>query len=81
MKVVLRNKAIWKVKMLIIGRCTITQWCNLRSTIPRDVVLVWPPILTKHESSNICNLTSRVISESIVVSRMFSSSHEEVASA
>jgi|SRR6267154_3757708 len=71
-----RSKVFGKVRVLIICRRSISRWCDLRTIVARDVLLVRAPVLAKHKSCDVGNSASWVIPKGIEIFWTFSASHE-----
>jgi hypothetical protein len=72
-----RDKVVWEVRSLIIGRRTKSQWCNIGSTRVGNSLLVRVPIFAEHKSSNVSNLTPGIVAKGIEVFRLLLLCHDE----
>ena len=71
-----RDKVVWEVRLLIIGRRTKSQWCNIGSMRAGNGLLVRAPIFTKHKSSNVSNPTPGIVAKGIEVFRSLLLCHD-----
>jgi hypothetical protein len=69
------NEIVWEVRLLIISWRSILRWCDTGSIKVGNVLLVGVPVFAKKKSSHIGHLTSRIITEGVVVLRSFSLWH------